>query len=985
MYKLSKIELDNFRVFKGHRTFDLLNRTGKPYNFICIYGPNGSGKTSLVDALEWLATGKLHRIDSDMQVQGKTYEGAILTHIEAYNDDQRAKVAACFINSNGDSLQYRRSIRPRRDSINDYLSGYDTGRGLSSTQILPYSRVAGFVSAEKPEQRFTSWAGFIEPEDQSFSLLTNTYRLRSKIKSMLDKRKEELDNIITDLTKCNLNEDLVLVLNNAILSYNEAYRKILPQENSIVPLRQNKLGIYLIPDMSGIKALQLRVSAELEHHRAREPIIRQLIDRYPEYHKADDELVSINELEKIYQEKIEKSRQKKEFDTLKRDVNSLYDTLLYLLKECIADANEQIRLSIEQKEKVENEQKIWQQQLEQIEKETTCLKESDPNPAYQDVLDRQKMLQSGLWNLTRISNAIESQQFEVTSTYATTLPQECRQEIIEKIGDLTMQDNAIQNIIKQRAQISLQIQEAESSCSEIIASIEQIRAQIINTQLKVCPVCQAEFASTESLLARIKQEFCSKGLAEARAEYYTKDVLLKSLRDTYKSMVQSCDSIIQKTSKDLEREISSLNKETEEISDKVEQFNRGISLLDERRKMLKTQLSTTMNFTAKLTLDVFDALIKNTYQRLNESHLQKEFMLTQLSKLSERLHTVMLCLSGEITDAQQQLETALHLLSSQSEKVNTLKAFAQEYMSQIDKLIAIRELLPDISEVNLDDMQTYNTKVNELDQIRITLINVIDRYQKLLYNAQLPQNTTIDQINHQYASDQEIKYTINTKILPSLINILSHETELLAYQKQYQNLFQQKGEHEENVEGARRALERIDNLYNSMCSIQQKVVDQAFSGEMVNKLYRMLEPNKDFPRLSFKIDFNSVERPELYIKAHEGETDDCLVLPELIFSSAQLNTISLCIFLSNVLSNSRLDSQTLILDDPISSFDDINTVAFSDLLRILCVQNDWQIFFTTHDEKLFRLLQVKLSPVHHNSIFMQFKAKGQLVDIGHTV
>jgi len=81
------------------------------------------------------------------------------------------------------------------------------------------------------------------------------------------------------------------------------------------------------------------------------------------------------------------------------------------------------------------------------------------------------------------------------------------------------------------------------------------------------------------------------------------------------------------------------------------------------------------------------------------------------------------------------------------------------------------------------------------------------------------------------------------------------------------------------------------------------------------------------------------------------------------------------------MSNSNLDSHTLILDDPISSFDDINTVAFADLLRILCVQNDWQIIFTTHDEKLFRLLQVKLSSEYHNAVFMQFKEKAQLVEI----
>lgn len=980
MYKLNKIELDNFRVFKGHNSFELLNRTGEPYNFICIYGSNGSGKTAFVDALEWLATGKLHRIDSDMQVQGKTYEGAILTHIEAYNNDQRANVAASFIDSSGNSMQCRRNVRLRRDSINDYLSGSYTGRGLSSTQILPYSRVAGFVSAEKPEQRFTSWAGFIDPEDQSFSLLTNTYRLRSKIKSMTDK-KEELDNIENYLNKCNLNAELVSVINNAILAYNEAYYEIFPQEKPIVPLRQNESGVYLIPDMSGIKALQLRVSVELERLRAREPILKQLIDRYPEYRKAEDELVNVNESEKTYQEKIKKIQQKKEFDIIKRNINSLYDTSTYLLKECTDETNEQIRLITAQQDKFEKEQKIWRQQLEQIEKETADLKESDPNPAYQNAVERQKMLQNSLANLGQISLAIESQKFEDASTLTAIFPQKFRQEILEIIRDLTLQDDTIQSIIKQRKQISQQIQEAESSCNEVIASIEQIRSQIINTQLKVCPVCQTEFASAESLLVRIKQEFCSKNLAEARAEYYAKDVLLKSLRDTYQSKVQSWNSIKQNTGKALEREMSVLNKEIEEISVKVEQFNRSILLLEERRQMLKIQLGTTMNFTAEITLDVFDSLVKDTYQRLSESCLQKESILAQLSKLSERLQAVMLCLSGETKDAQQQLETSLHLLPTQSEKVNTLKASTQEYISQIDQFVSKRQMLMDLSEVNPDELQTYQTKVSEVVQKRTTLKSVIDVYQNLLLNAQFVQQTTIEQINQQFSNEKEIKYVLDTKISSSLISILSYETELITYQKQYQNLIQQKLVLEENVEAAKMAFEKIDSLYNSMCSIQQKVVDQAFAGEMVNKLYRLLEPNKDFPRLSFKIDFNSVERPELYIKAHEREMDDSLVLPELIFSTAQLNTISLCIFLSTALSNPRLDSQTLILDDPISSFDDINTVAFSDLLRILCVQNDWQIIFTTHDEKLFRLLQVKLSPMYHNSLFMQFKDKGQLVNI----
>ena len=233
MYKLSKIELDNFRVFKGHNIFEFVNPTGEPYNFICIYGPNGTGKTSLVDAIEWLATGKLHRINSDMQMQGKTYEGPILTNSEAYVNRKWANVTAHFKDSNLEHFQ-RRSVRPRINSANDYLSGSYTGRGLSSMQILPYSKVAGFVSAEKPEQRFTSWTEFVNPEDQSLSLMVNTYRLRSKIISTLDNTKDELGKIKTAISKCNLDAELVSVLNDAISCYNEVYFTIVPHEIPII-------------------------------------------------------------------------------------------------------------------------------------------------------------------------------------------------------------------------------------------------------------------------------------------------------------------------------------------------------------------------------------------------------------------------------------------------------------------------------------------------------------------------------------------------------------------------------------------------------------------------------------------------------------------------------------------------------------------------------------------------------------------------------
>ena len=43
--------LENFRVFLGKNEIDFNNSDGNPADFVCIYGKNGFGKTSLFDGL----------------------------------------------------------------------------------------------------------------------------------------------------------------------------------------------------------------------------------------------------------------------------------------------------------------------------------------------------------------------------------------------------------------------------------------------------------------------------------------------------------------------------------------------------------------------------------------------------------------------------------------------------------------------------------------------------------------------------------------------------------------------------------------------------------------------------------------------------------------------------------------------------------------------------------------------------------------------
>ena len=57
---LKNLKLVNYCGYQEH-TFDFMKPDGKPYKFICFYGPNGIGKSSVLSALSLLTTNQISR------------------------------------------------------------------------------------------------------------------------------------------------------------------------------------------------------------------------------------------------------------------------------------------------------------------------------------------------------------------------------------------------------------------------------------------------------------------------------------------------------------------------------------------------------------------------------------------------------------------------------------------------------------------------------------------------------------------------------------------------------------------------------------------------------------------------------------------------------------------------------------------------------------------------------------------------------------
>lgn len=148
---------------------------------------------------------------------------------------------------------------------------------------------------------------------------------------------------------------------------------------------------------------------------------------------------------------------------------------------------------------------------------------------------------------------------------------------------------------------------------------------------------------------------------------------------------------------------------------------------------------------------------------------------------------------------------------------------------------------------------------------------------------------------------------------------------------------------------------------------------------MINELYRKIDPHPDYKTVTFKCDFSDT-KPKLNVCVYHEKQDE-LIIPNLYFSTAQLNILSLSIFLAKALNakdDKEIPIECIFIDDPIQSMDSINILSTIDLLRSIVVNHKKQIILSTHDENFHNLLKKKMPSNLFNSKFMELETFGKV-------
>ena len=209
--RLSKIKLSGFKSFVDTTTIKF------PSNLMGIVGPNGCGKSNIIDAIRWVlgeASAKTLRGDSmvDVIFNGSANRKPVgLASIELTFDNTDGTITGAFagynevavrrvVSRDGTSQYYLNNTRCRRKDITHILLG--TGVGSHGYSIIEQGMISRLVEAKPEELRafLEEAAGISKYKERRRETEQRIHHTRENLERLKDLR-EEIEKQLTHLQK----------------------------------------------------------------------------------------------------------------------------------------------------------------------------------------------------------------------------------------------------------------------------------------------------------------------------------------------------------------------------------------------------------------------------------------------------------------------------------------------------------------------------------------------------------------------------------------------------------------------------------------------------------------------------------------------------------------------------------------------------------------------------------------------------------------
>ena len=526
-------------------------------------------------------------------------------------------------------------------------------------------------------------------------------------------------------------------------------------------------------------------------------------------------------------------------------------------------------------------------------------------------------------------------------------------------------------------------------------SIRKIGRHIIQSSEKsVCPLCSTNFPDFEALISQVDKnidDVFKLKLIQEDIKEMDKDIedlnsdfehLLTSLKNMLKEDLKETQEKNKKESQKLIRvnlNFESINRQVTIIKEQLEEltfffinhnplfnketFDKDTQIINEYILKIITEKGELINKEEQELKELNEQFNKNNELILSlEKYNMEKLAVNKFLKSETDYQTVINILDtfdisfdkGEIFEKENYLIEQLTLIKKKKDKVQL--SIQENQFSQQDK--------------DLFELQVIFQNIKDKDN---KCIEFIERYvsncKNYLQSTVVSETTFTEKLNN-IKKDIDLKHE-----LISYFDILHEKLQYTSEVLENSSKVKEKNDLITAITELNQVESKVSKLLKDSQKIIVEKINKAFNLNVINKIYSRIEPHPELNFMEIVPDFID-DKPSLEIYAPMGEErkDN----PVIFFSSAQLDILSLSIFLAKALMEPTPVLNTIFMDDPVHHMDSVNVLSFIDLLRTITLDFDRQIVITTHNESLFRLIEKKIDPRYCNSKFIQLDSHGQV-------
>ena len=534
----------------------------------------------------------------------------------------------------------------------------------------------------------------------------------------------------------------------------------------------------------------------------------------------------------------------------------------------------------------------------------------------------------------------------------------------------------------------------------LVGKVVEVGIEILNgSKSDSCPLCSSKFDSYEKLIASVGD---NKLLDTLERELLSEKVIVQQ---NLEALSVALSEVIARLKIDYQGHLAKASLDAAQNKAMAEDVAEKLSVKQNLVQRLSIEVALKSKAVLNMDADSFAQYLSSQQKVLEQSRATIITVLSDFRNLLMEKRKLVATCEAKVELKYGEIELA---------KVNEFYADYLQYLVSNNVEPSIGEqLVEGINKVGNafdEDIQKNSADVEFIEGVRSKLLELIEaaggwpgqqavdtklenvEYDLkkvnevwLAYSAQVKSHLQLEEVNVD-SLEGELNSALqssrnNRDKLARIFNGLAFLLEQVEYLKPFferPKLLKEYESSKQNLLKVKKLKLDLEQEYSLVVSRLKAKISNFFYSDLINKLYSKIDPHPNFKEVDFRPVFPENDKPRLEVYLRDDENN--LISPTFYFSSAQLNILSLSIFLARAL-HARYQGEavdSIFIDDPIHSMDSINVLSVVDLLRNISVVLGKQLIMSTHDEKFHLLLQKKIPTEIYGSKFIGFETYGKI-------